>query len=264
MNEFEKDKRKFLGKGARCLSCINIKNQKQSKKRKIKKIEKVKSTGKKKCKSCKGILSIELFDKNKNNFGDGYYTRCNPCREKRADENLKRRKEKRIELYDREENTKKTREYRARTIEARREYAKKYMKERLDSDPAFRLSQNQRTVVNIALKGNKKSNNTLKLLGCTPEELKAFIESKFKPFMNWDNYGVCTRENRSGWDVDHIQPLSTFDLSDPEQQKIAFHYTNLQPLCSYINRYEKRDQTFSDWVEDKPFYFFRLDFKTGY
>ena len=40
--------------------------------------------------------------------------------------------------------------------------------------------------------------------------------------MTWDNYGK--------WHVDHIIPVSRFDLTDPEQQKICFHFTNLQPL----------------------------------
>lgn len=72
--------------------------------------------------------------------------------------------------------------------------------------------------------GGKKCKSTIGLVGCEIIELKKHLESKFKPGMTWDNRGLF------GWHIDHIRPCSSFDLSDPEQQKACFHYTNLQPL----------------------------------
>lgn len=72
--------------------------------------------------------------------------------------------------------------------------------------------------------GRKKDNYTEYLLGCSMEYFFNYISSKFVDGMNWDNYG------KFGWHIDHIRPCSSFDLSDKEQQKKCFHYTNLQPL----------------------------------
>lgn len=82
------------------------------------------------------------------------------------------------------------------------------------------------------LKALRKS-NTIKdtsivtLVGCNLFELKSHLESKFVEGMSWGN--------RKGWHIDHIIPLSAFDLSDPEQLRKACHYTNLQPLWAKDN-----------------------------
>lgn len=74
-----------------------------------------------------------------------------------------------------------------------------------------------------------KGHAAIDLIGCSPQELRTHLESKFSPGMSWDNYG------REGWHIDHIRPCASFDLSDPEQQKQCFHYTNLQPLWAKEN-----------------------------
>lgn len=72
--------------------------------------------------------------------------------------------------------------------------------------------------------GNFKHGKTIELLGATAEEVKKHIESLFVEGMSWDNYSWDT------WHIDHIIPLAAFDLRSEQQQKFAFHYTNLQPL----------------------------------
>ena len=79
-----------------------------------------------------------------------------------------------------------------------------------------------------ALRGKAKAKHTLELLGCSIEFLKTYLEKKFTEGMSWENYG--------SWHVDHIRPCASFDLSDPDQQKICFHYTNLQPLWAFENQ----------------------------
>ncbi|MGA2412383.1 MAG: HNH endonuclease signature motif containing protein [Candidatus Binataceae bacterium] len=88
-----------------------------------------------------------------------------------------------------------------------------------------------RSRVNKALRrtSNKARLSAVRDLGCTLNELRAYLESKFFPGMTWENRG------RNGWHIDHIKPLASFDLTDREQFLQACHYTNLQPLWATDN-----------------------------
>jgi hypothetical protein len=96
-------------------------------------------------------------------------------------------------------------------------------------DPQFRLLCDVRSRVLVALsrQNARRSNRTLKLVGCTVSQLMAHLEAKFLPGMSW--------QNKSEWHIDHIVPVSRFDLRHQEQQAAAFHYTNLQPLWAEDN-----------------------------
>jgi hypothetical protein len=66
------------------------------------------------------------------------------------------------------------------------------------------------------------------------------MESQFKEWMSWENHGIIEIGIVNiGWDIDHIIPISS---AKTEEDVIRLnHYTNLQPLCSYTNRYIKKD-----------------------
>lgn len=121
-------------------------------------------------------------------------------------------------------------EYRdGRKIE-KAKYWNKYRKHRYASDPIYRMVHGVRGRISSAIKLNGKRTNksahTRELLGCSFEELKLYLEKQFKDNMSWSNYGF----GNDRWNIDHIIPIDTFELSDPVEQKQAFHYTNLQPL----------------------------------
>ena len=61
--------------------------------------------------------------------------------------------------------------------------------------------------------------------------------------MNWDNYGLYNGEENYGWDLDHIVPVSSAQCEEDIYR--LNHHSNIQPLCSYVNRYVKRDIV--DW-----------------
>lgn len=85
------------------------------------------------------------------------------------------------------------------------------------------------------LRKKREIDTIIKDLGCSALELRKYIESKFKKGMNWNNRSV------NGWHLDHIIPLSSFNLIDNKQLLKASHYSNLQPLWSWENR-EKGDK----------------------
>lgn len=109
------------------------------------------------------------------------------------------------------------------------DYRRQYIRVRLQNDLQFRLIGAIRARVRCAIRNGKKSFGTVELIGCSLRELRKYLERQFKPGMTWKNWGL------KGWHVDHIRPCSSFDLSDPEQQKQCFHFTNLQPLWAEDN-----------------------------
>jgi len=116
-----------------------------------------------------------------------------------------------------------------------------YLKQKYTNDPFFKLTVCSRNLINKAIKRNgyTKKSKTIDILGCSFIEFKQYLESKFEPWMNWDNYGKYDGTEHYGWDIDHIIPLATA-INENDIINLN-HYTNLQPLCSFINRDIKKD-----------------------
>jgi hypothetical protein len=73
-----------------------------------------------------------------------------------------------------------------------------------------------------------KKVKSIELLSCSIPELMKHLESKFYGEMTWENYG-------SYWHIDHIRPCASFNLQKKEEQKLCFHFSNLQPLTAKEN-----------------------------
>ena len=104
---------------------------------------------------------------------------------------------------------------------------KLYIKNRREVNINFKMSGNLRVRLNCAIKNNQKVGSAVRDLGCSIEEFKKYIESKFECGMTWENYGK--------WHLDHITPLSWFNLENRNQFLVACHYTNYQPLWAEDN-----------------------------
>ena len=107
------------------------------------------------------------------------------------------------------------------------ERVKIYQINKLKTDVNFRILRNLRNRIWYALKRNTKSEHTIELLGCSIDQLKQHLQSKFKQGMTWSNYG--------SWHVDHMIPCASFDLSKESEQRECFNYKNLQPLWAIDN-----------------------------
>lgn len=105
----------------------------------------------------------------------------------------------------------------------------KSRKKLLDNNLNSKLADRLRSRIKNAIKNNQKSGSAVSDLGCSIEELKKHLESQFQPGMSWENWTT------DGWHIDHIKPLSSFDLTDPEEFKRACNFTNLQPLWAGDN-----------------------------
>jgi hypothetical protein len=120
-----------------------------------------------------------------------------------------------------------------RNVEKSREQGRRKARDtyhRRKADPLYRLQRHVRTRVSICIRRTlaKKFARTHELIGCDIATLMDHLELRFCDGMSWANYGPA-------WHVDHIIPVAAFDLHDPQQQRAAFHYTNLQPLWAVDN-----------------------------
>ena len=118
---------------------------------------------------------------------------------------------------------------------------KEYVNKRKKNDITFKLKLNIKCLIRNSIfnKGLKKNSKTSLILGCSFDEFRLYIESKFEPWMIWDNYGKYNGQLNCGWDLDHIIPSSS--AKSIEDIIKLNHYTNFQPLCSKINRDIKRN-----------------------
>jgi hypothetical protein len=114
-------------------------------------------------------------------------------------------------------------------VKATRERHCKYCNRRRKEDPSFKMKNVLRLRLLSALKGKTKSAHTLELLGCTRDDFMNHLQLHFKEGMNWNNHGLV-------WEIDHVLPCASFDLSDAAQQRICFHWTNLMPEYKAVNR----------------------------
>lgn len=240
LEEFCKNKNMSDGYNSRCKTCASEFNKKYRNMVKIIPETKI-------CNCCGVEKTSDNFHK-KASSKDGIYHTCKKCRVQKTKEYNDNNKEKRAEAH---------RKWRINNPNY--EGYKNYHRNRRLIDSIFKLRSNISSLVKEAFKGRKtdKSAKTIVILGCTITEFEKHLESQFLNWMNWDNMGnKCNPlEYNCSWDLDHIIPVS-YAKTEEDVYRLN-HYTNFQPLCSKVNRKDKKNKIplvcntfFQDYTEN--------------
>ena len=150
------------------------------------------------------------------------HNRCKDCTNKHAstyrEENKEIIKKRQNEWYEEKGKIWK-KNYESKNHDKIREYERKKYK----TDPQYRMKKILRTRFKSTVNKKKIYKSVLKFIDMDLEVFLKWIEFQFDENMNWDNQGCY-------WDVDHVNPCDNFDLTNEEDVKKCYHWTNLRPL----------------------------------
>jgi hypothetical protein len=94
-------------------------------------------------------------------------------------------------------------------------------------EPTEKFKRNIRTRIYNCLRNKNKSKHSVEYLGCSSLEYLKWI-SNYDTNYNLDNHG-------KDWHIDHVIPISKFNLDTEEEQMIAFNWRNTMPLSCVEN-----------------------------
>jgi len=182
---------------------------------------------------CSGKCKSKEYRENNREEANEYAKEYRENNREKANEYAKEWREN-----NREEANEYAREYREKNKEEisikhkewrenNKEEINKRQNNRKKSDINYKLACNLRSRLRSAIKNNYKSGSAVRDLGCSIPRLRIYLESKFQSGMTWDNWGL--------WHIDHIIPLSSFNLENREELLKAVNYINLQPLWAKDN-----------------------------
>ena len=120
------------------------------------------------------------------------------------------------------------------------------MRDQRKNNPQYAIRDRLQSRLNFALQnaGERKSESLEGYLGISCKDLANWIESQFVDGMS--------RVNKGTWNIDHIRPCASFDLTEDEQAKLCFNWRNLMPLDEFRNKskqFEYEPHNELEWAE---------------
>ena len=171
------------------------------------------------CKECMAEYNREMYSK--------HQTKILESKKEYSKKNREMLKQKSKKWYqeNREYSLEQRKIYQELNKDAIKDRMREYTINKYHSDPNLKIKMNLSRRMRSFF--SKNGSRTIDFIGCSIDDLKLHLEKQFTDGMSWENYG--------DWHVDHIRPCCSFDLTDPEQQRECFNYTNLQPLWARDN-----------------------------
>lgn len=169
---------------------------------------------------------------------------ANPGKHKEASKRWREENSEHFKAVKRVYNSKPENKQRAAEVallwrEKNRDTIRQKERERRRSDPQFRLRHNIRRRLKKVLDVQSKYRDNGRAVtgsgwrdkGCSDAEYIKYVEFLWEPWMNWTNYGNGVDQ----WNIDHIKPLKSFDLTKREEYCAAVNYKNTRPLHARTN-----------------------------
>ena len=179
------------------------------------------------CKTCAIDKPLSSYGKHKT-MSDGLRKSCKDCRTVERKEYRNKYKLDICEYNKRYYITNKD------TIKIKRRL---YEHERYYNDIQFYLHSCLSSRLRSGLK--YKSKTTVSYIGCSYEFITNYLHSLFEEGMTWENRG-------SLWEIDHIIPVSAWDMANELEVLCCWNYRNLQPLWKSINRSKSNQYSIED------------------
>ena len=202
----------------------------------------------KSCKGCGETLpeTVEFFHRHKMGK-NGLHSRCRSCvrashAARRATDEAKAKQKAwrdankdRMSAYGKAyrasgySSTDAVAKWRRNNLQMARAKEAKRARDRRATDPGFRLLGRMRARLWSMLRG-RESATAISALGYTVADLQAHLERQFTKGMSWENIGE--------WEVDHIVPVSSFNITSTEDAdfKACWALSNLRPVWRAVNR----------------------------
>jgi hypothetical protein len=124
-----------------------------------------------------------------------------------------------------------------------KEYFKDYHRIRKSKDPNYAIRCSIRNRFKSAIFGGKEFTEYFEhLADCKMDFVKKWLESNFEPGFTWGNHGLI-------WHIDHITPVSYYDLTDKDQLLFCFHWSNIRP-CTKEENLKKSNKIIPELIEE--------------